>query len=295
MADPNYGQGRRDRHGRGRDFSRQEEQFDTGDYSWSDDEARLGQMGDSWQGRGYDDFDFEDRQAGRRHRSEWGRDPSQSHAGQGGAPRSYWRSWRDREGPSYGSFRGDDFGGHDFGTAQFTNRGPQPGQFGAGSRLAANHGKWRPVGAAPSGSYANDREWRGDRDERSWLDRASDAVSEWFGGDDDDDHRQARGYRGHGPSGYTRPDQRILEDACDALTQDWGVDARQVSVTVSDGEVTLDGTVPSRQQKRRAEDCVHDVSGVKHVQNNLRVQPSQAWDRSDKRQTASGEGSSDTL
>ena len=70
-----------------------------------------------------------------------------------------------------------------------------------------------------------------------------------------------------------------MEDACDCLTDDWGVDARQISVTVKGGEVTLDGTVPSRQQKRRAEDLIDDLSGVKHVQNNLRVQESAAWDR----------------
>ena len=36
--------------------------------------------------------------------------------------------------------------------------------------------------------------------------------------------------------------------------------------------MTLDGTVTSRQQKRHAEDLVEELSGVKHVQNNLRVQ-----------------------
>src|SRR5690606_6672826 len=91
-----------------------------------------------------------------------------------------------------------------------------------------------------------------------------------------------------------RSDERIMEDACDALTQDWGVDARQISVTVSNGEETLDGTVPSRQQKRRAEDCVDDLSGVTHVQNNLRVQQPQSWDRnsrSDDRGREPGSGS----
>jgi hypothetical protein len=35
---------------------------------------------------------------------------------------------------------------------------------------------------------------------------------------------------------------------------------------------SLTGTVDSREAKRRAEDCVESVSGVKNVQNNLRVQ-----------------------
>ena len=41
---------------------------------------------------------------------------------------------------------------------------------------------------------------------------------------------------------------------------------------MSNCEVTLSGTVDSREAKRRAEDCAETISGVKHVQNNLRVQ-----------------------
>jgi hypothetical protein len=50
-----------------------------------------------------------------------------------------------------------------------------------------------------------------------------------------------------------------------------GVDATEIEVTVSDAEVTLTGTVTSREQRRRAEDIAESVSGVTHVQNNLRV------------------------
>ncbi len=78
-------------------------------------------------------------------------------------------------------------------------------------------------------------------------------------------------HRGRGPSDYTRSDERIREDVNENLTNDWAVDARNVRVKVEDGEVTLDGTVSTRLQKRRAEDCAEDVSGVGHVQNNLRV------------------------
>ena len=38
------------------------------------------------------------------------------------------------------------------------------------------------------------------------------------------------------------------------------------------GEVTLDGRVPTREDKRRAEDIAEAVTGVTHVQNNLRAQ-----------------------
>jgi BON domain len=45
-------------------------------------------------------------------------------------------------------------------------------------------------------------------------------------------------------------------------------------VSVVSGEVTLSGTVNSRDQRRRAEDIAESVSGAKHVQNNIRVSDS---------------------
>lgn len=57
----------------------------------------------------------------------------------------------------------------------------------------------------------------------------------------------------------------------DRLSDDWRIDASDVEVAVAAGEVTLSGTVASRQDKRRAEDIADDCSGVKHVQNNLRI------------------------
>jgi osmotically-inducible protein OsmY len=42
-------------------------------------------------------------------------------------------------------------------------------------------------------------------------------------------------------------------------------------VQVHDGEVTLTGMVESRFAKHQAEDVADSVSGVRHVQNNLRV------------------------
>jgi osmotically-inducible protein OsmY len=105
---------------------------------------------------------------------------------------------------------------------------------------------------------------------RGFWDRASDEVSSWFG-DEDAARRREEDHRGRGPKDYTRSDERIREDANDRLTDDWRVDASEVTVLVKDGELTLDGTVTSRQAKRRAEDVVDTISGVRHVQNNLRV------------------------
>jgi hypothetical protein len=80
-----------------------------------------------------------------------------------------------------------------------------------------------------------------------------------------------RRYRGRGPKGYQRSDERIREDVCERLTDDWHVDASEVSIAVRDGEVTLTGMVNSREEKRRAGECAEQVSGVHDVFNQLRV------------------------
>ena len=85
------------------------------------------------------------------------------------------------------------------------------------------------------------------------------------------DRRSERGFRGMGPKGYQRPDERINDEAHERLTDDPWLDASNISVSVSGGEITLSGTVDSREAKHRAERCVEDISGVGHVQNNLRV------------------------
>lgn len=108
-----------------------------------------------------------------------------------------------------------------------------------------------------------------DGDERGFFERAGDEVLSWFG-DRDARRRREVDHRGRGPKNYTRPDERIREDANDRLTEDVWIDASEVEITAADGEVTLNGTVEDRRAKRRAEDCVEAVAGVKHVQNNLR-------------------------
>lgn len=109
-------------------------------------------------------------------------------------------------------------------------------------------------------------------DDRGFLEKAGDEVRSWFGDDEAQNRRIRDGHAGRGPSNYTRSDIRITEDVNDRLTDDFFVDASNISVTVTECEVTLDGTVQNKLAKRRAEDCVDTVSGVKHVQNNLRVE-----------------------
>ena len=95
-----------------------------------------------------------------------------------------------------------------------------------------------------------------------------------------DDRRPAFGWgegrqqskRGLGPKGYVRSDERIREDICDRLTDDPSLDASEIEVKVANCEVTLSGTVDSRDEKRSAEDWAESIAGVQNVQNNLRIE-----------------------
>lgn len=78
-------------------------------------------------------------------------------------------------------------------------------------------------------------------------------------------------FRGRGPKGFQRSDERIRELVCERLHDHDDIDASDIDVTVSNGEVTLAGTVDDRRTKMLAEDVVESVSGVKDVQNSLKV------------------------
>jgi len=150
----------------------------------------------------------------------------------------------------------------------------------------------RGVYSGGTGGYDYERGY-GDagRDDRGFEDRARDAgdflrragqrISNWFsdvageGGatyEDGSRYEAYRGARGLGPKGYKRSDERISDDVHQRLADDAWLDASNISVAVAGGEVTLSGTVESREAKHRAERIVEDVAGVNHVQNNIRVQ-----------------------
>jgi hypothetical protein len=153
--------------------------------------------------------------------------------------------------------------------------------------------------------YRGERGWRGERWEapdrwRGWRDRDDEARRRGLGGETGRDtswsgpsssaygpygsqytpgydtwdrgERQKEGpFAGRGPKGYQRADDRIREDVCDRLTDAPFLDATDIEVTVNKGEVTLAGTVLHREQKRRSEDLIEDVTGVREVHNRLRV------------------------
>ncbi|HKY01567.1 MAG TPA: BON domain-containing protein [Burkholderiales bacterium] len=82
---------------------------------------------------------------------------------------------------------------------------------------------------------------------------------------------QNRGQR-RAPKSYQRSDERLREDIYERLIQRWDIDSTEVTVTVSAGTVTLEGTVPDRRSRHEIENIVDDAHGVKDIQNNLRIE-----------------------
>ena len=158
---------------------------------------------------------------------------------------------------------------------RYGGSGPAEGAYGAGRSGGAYGDDAMPSGGSTTRGRSHGGERMGGASGR--------AVSGGLGGTAADDGAVAgrivgpgrlfRGMSGKGPKGYARSDERIREDVCDRLTDDPELDASSIDVRVEKGEVTLDGTVTHRQDNRHAEDLIDDVSGVKHVQNNLRVKP----------------------
>lgn len=86
----------------------------------------------------------------------------------------------------------------------------------------------------------------------------------------------APNYRGRGPRGYQRSDERIVEDICERLSDDPLIDASDITVRSDGGNVVLEGSVDSRVVKHRVEDIVDDCVGVTGIQNRLKVDPLRA-------------------
>jgi hypothetical protein len=66
---------------------------------------------------------------------------------------------------------------------------------------------------------------------------------------------------------------------CDRLTEHPSIDASDIEVSVTEGDVTLTGRVDSRAVKHLTEVMVETVAGVKEVHNQLRIAPldSETW------------------
>jgi len=157
--------------------------------------------------------------------------------------------------------RGDDFGQADYSTdyAYDPDRGAYR-RYSADDRDYArrmDEGDYRPAGQP-----------------RSWMDRAGAFFSPGPRERERDRDREAdtrARRRRRGPS-----DRVLWAVIVERLEDERGLDLRGVEVIVEDAEVTLNGTVRHKADKRRIED-VADIDGVRHVQNNLRVRDHGHW------------------
>jgi osmotically-inducible protein OsmY len=94
-----------------------------------------------------------------------------------------------------------------------------------------------------------------------------------FGRDTGNDRQvQQQSYRGRGPKGYERSDERLREMICERLTDDPSIDASEVTVEVTNKVVKLSGTVEERRMKYLVEEVIEQVGGVRDIDNQLRVQ-----------------------
>lgn len=78
-------------------------------------------------------------------------------------------------------------------------------------------------------------------------------------------------FRGRGPKNYRRSDEKIKDDVSECLYRCTDVDASDIEILVSDGIVTLRGTVKTREQKKRAEAVIEHIAGVIDVLNEIHL------------------------
>lgn len=182
----------------------------------------------------------------------------------------------------YGSSGQGSYG--QYGSGEFNRREARQSRFGGyGSQHRFSGQGEQEFGATEQGRFgssqgnygdARDQQYRtaGDRDfgpQSSYRSRFGSESGRY-----DKPGPQQSGFRGRGPKGYTRSDQRIEEDVNERLYDDYYLDASDIQVSVQGGTVTLSGEAEDREAKRRAEDIVESCSGVQQVQNNIKVKSS---------------------
>jgi osmotically-inducible protein OsmY len=96
-------------------------------------------------------------------------------------------------------------------------------------------------------------------------------VMTWGQGREPERRKPGGSQSGPAPQFHRRSDDKIREEIWELLTNHADLDATEVELLVESGEVTLSGTVDSRDAKWLAEDLVNSVSGVREVNNRLKV------------------------
>jgi hypothetical protein len=201
--------------------------------------------------------------------------------GQGGSQYDDWRSQRggyDRG--NYGWSGSEPYGQGSYGRgSRDYGQGSDYGTYYGGSSRSGRSGSYN---YGRGGEYDEERYRRGysgqQSDYNDWDDQGSDYDTEsgWDSSSPSWTYTETwwivpGPHSGRGPQGYQRSDERVREDINERLTHHGQVDAQDIQVEVNNCEVTLKGTVNSRQAKRMAEDIADSVWGVQDVHNQLRV------------------------
>lgn len=84
-------------------------------------------------------------------------------------------------------------------------------------------------------------------------------------------HNPQVNHKGKGPKSYRRTDDRILEDINERMCDNPYLDASDIEVSVSNGDVVISGVVENRGAKKLAADIGEGVSGVNNVENRIKV------------------------
>jgi len=197
---------------------------------------------------------------------------------------------------SYSSDR--PYGDADYGWGHPREARPDPGEFDREWRNRSSSRDYSGIGWGLSGGHRDDAHVSagGGGLEAGYLGyhRDDPAVRRRARGGDDRGREPIRGewqrehsgewwrvpgpHAGRGPRGYQRSDERIREEINDRLTAHGMIDASDIEVIVDHGEVTLDGLVGSRAEKRAAEDVADEIHGVREVHNHLRLRTNAGGD-----------------
>lgn len=70
-----------------------------------------------------------------------------------------------------------------------------------------------------------------------------------------------------------RRTEEIRADVSSQLFWDNRIDESNINVDVSEGKIILTGTVPTYSDRRQAEEDAYSISGVRYVDNRLKVSP----------------------
>ncbi len=219
-------------------------------------------------------------------RAGWGgRDTGQGQYGQSGYGQGSFDTGRGRDlDYDYGYGRQGGYGG-DFGRGVYGEGGSRSrfSEYGDADQHSAEreyYQRERAGGRYAHGTFGTERSgWNDSQSQGRPYDSQGDNAGSWnasssSAGQYGYGSRGQGQHRGKGPKGYQRSDDRLKEIICERLADDPDIDASEISVSVSGGRVTLEGSVDSRRTKNLAED-VAEQFGIE-VHNNLRVQRADA-------------------